>query len=266
MNAELILKTDVLDIVFENRNKQYGAYALRRSYHQRMKRSLLLVFLMVTVFCVYAMMPGKQMKEINTYVYEDPSFAPPPPPEKPVEKLIKKSVSLKVRTQKLLSSIVVAKQKDSVPEIKDLPDNIRIGSTDILDGINNPQLQTPEIPDVAEGKITESKATNQNEVMDAPDVQPQFPGGMNALRTFLERNLQNPKDLEEGDVVAVKVKFVVGYDGVLRGFEIVQDGGTDFNNEVIRVLKKMPGWIPGKSNGKNVSVYYTIPVKFVSND
>ena len=47
----------------------------------------------------------------------------------------------------------------------------------------------------------------------------------------------------------VKVKFVVGYDGNLKSFELVQDGGSDFNNEVIRVLKKMPEWIPGKSKG-----------------
>ena len=57
---------------------------------------------------------------------------------------------------------------------------------------------------------------------------------------------------------------MVGYDGVLKGFETVEDGGKAFNQEVIRVLKKMPTWIPGKTSGENVSVYYTIPVKFVS--
>ena len=55
-------------------------------------------------------------------------------------------------------------------------------------------------------------------------------------------------------------------DGKLKGFEVIEDGGAVFNKEVIRVLKKMPQWIPGKAEGENVSVYYTIPVKFVSQD
>jgi protein TonB len=92
---------------------------------------------------------------------------------------------------------------------------------------------------------------------------PSFPGGMAALKKFLERNLQSPRDMEAGEEVDVKVKFVVSFDGKLQRFETVQDGGEVFNKEVIRVLKKMPDWIPGKSNGEEVSVYYTIPVKFL---
>ena len=59
---------------------------------------------------------------------------------------------------------------------------------------------------------------------------------------------------------------MVGYDGKLKSFETIEDGGRAFNNEVIRVLKRMPEWIPGRSNGENVSVYYTIPVKFKAAD
>ena len=102
--------------------------------------------------------------------------------------------------------------------------------------------------------------------IDNPEIEPSFPGGINTLRTFLQRNLVNPRDLEEGEQVSVQVRFVVGYDGKLQHFETLKDGGPEFNGEVIRVLKKMPQWIAGKSNGKNVSVYYTIPVKFVPND
>jgi periplasmic protein TonB len=69
--------------------------------------------------------------------------------------------------------------------------------------------------------------------------------------------------LEDGEMVSVRIKFVVGYDGKLKGFTTVQDGGEEFNKEVVRVLKKMPEWIPGKTRGQNVSVYYVIPVKFV---
>ena len=92
---------------------------------------------------------------------------------------------------------------------------------------------------------------------------PSYPGGMDALKRFLQKNLTNPRDLEEGEMVSVKIRFVVGYDGKLKSFTTVQDGGEEFNKEVVRVLKKMPEWVPGKTKGQNVSVYYVIPVKFV---
>jgi protein TonB len=64
----------------------------------------------------------------------------------------------------------------------------------------------------------------------------------------------------------VRVKFIVGYNGDLMGFNVLETGGEPFDNEVIRVLKKMPKWIPGKSNNETVSTYYIIPVKFTVSD
>lgn len=95
---------------------------------------------------------------------------------------------------------------------------------------------------------------------------PSYPGGMDALRKFLVRNLENPRDMKEGEVANVKVKFVVGSNGELQSFVTVQDGGNEFNREVMRVFKKMPNWVPGKSKGQNVSVFYTVPIKFISAD
>jgi protein TonB len=100
--------------------------------------------------------------------------------------------------------------------------------------------------------------------LEKADVDPAYPGGMGALTKFLERHLVNPADVSEGETVSVKVKFVVGFDGMLKAFEIKEDGGEEFNKEVIRVLKKMPRWIPGKTKGQNVSVYFTIPVNFIN--
>jgi protein TonB len=97
---------------------------------------------------------------------------------------------------------------------------------------------------------------------DAVDVLPSYPGGMDALRKFLQKHLQTPDELEGGQSVSVRVKFVVDYTGKLKSFVTVQDGGDVYNKEVVRVLKKMPDWVPGKTKGENVSVYYVIPVRF----
>ena len=101
---------------------------------------------------------------------------------------------------------------------------------------------------------------------DAVDVLPSYPGGMDALRKFLQKHLQTPDELEGGQSVSVRVKFVVDYTGKLKSFVTVQDGGDAYNNEVVRVLRKMPDWVPGKTKGENVSVYYVIPVRFETND
>lgn len=69
-----------------------------------------------------------------------------------------------------------------------------------------------------------------------------------------------------GEMITVHVRFAVGYDGKLQKFTVVKDGGEIFNIEEITVLKKMSEWVPGKSNGQNVAVYFTIPVKFVPAD
>jgi protein TonB len=100
----------------------------------------------------------------------------------------------------------------------------------------------------------------------AVDVLPTYPGGMEALREFLQKHLQTPDELEAGQTVSVRVKFVVDFKGKLTGFVTMPGGGQAYNNEVVRVLKKMPDWIPGKTMGENVSVYYVIPVKFESTD
>lgn len=105
---------------------------------------------------------------------------------------------------------------------------------------------------------------NKRSPVDVADIMPQYPGGIKALLDFLKKNLHAPEDVEEGDEVSVKVKFVVNYNGKLESFDVLKSGGVAFDNEVVRVLKKMPLWIPGKSNGENVSVYYVVPVKFTS--
>ena len=266
MNAESILKTDSLDILFENRNKEYGAYALRKFYPERIKRALMIMLLLVAVFCVYAIVPAKENGAIICTFYEDPTLAKIDAPKKQPEKKVEPITTQKVNTQKFPGKITIDNTKDSIPEIKTLEENIKISGVDFNDGTDVGLINVQEAPVSVSVEPKTTTIANPNEVVEHPDVVPEYPGGIEALRNFLQRNLQNPAEMNEGEIVAVKIKFIVGYDGTLKGFETVQDGGEEFNNEVIRVLKRMPHWIPGKSNGQNVSVFYTIPVKFVSND
>jgi periplasmic protein TonB len=275
MNGEQIMKSEVIDIIFEHKNKAYGAYYLRRFYNRRLNKALLIMLAVVVVLSAFTFLPEKKVAVEDTHEYITVTTNLKEPDKKQEEKPKEKP---KPKTQvapqaKLVANIIITKAA-IVDTIKTIDPSIAIGSVNIKapSSGTGDSLTVGSIPGTGDGgdggngsakpKVPEQPEFNPQIPVDHPDVQPEFPGGMSKLRTFLQNNLTNPKDMEEGEMVSVKIKFVVGYDGKLKSFETIEDGGSEFNREVIRVLKKMPEWIPGKSNGRNVSVYYTIPVKF----
>jgi len=84
-----------------------------------------------------------------------------------------------------------------------------------------------------------------------------------SLKRFLAKNLCTPSDLEDGEKKTVHIRFKVDKDGAVNEFEIITSGGNEFDNEVVRVCKKMPRWIPALQNGINVPVSYVLPVTFI---
>jgi protein TonB len=271
MEANKILQADLLDILFENRNKKYGAYQLRKEYDARLYKSLAIIFSIVLLLFFLVSRSAKNEK-INTVPIIETVLYKIPNPAKPVAKqpIIKtsKSQPTKTNSQLFISKLKIVDSTETATQLSKNLDSTQISSI-TQTGITGDK---PIIKCLNCNSDSGTVITNVVKNIDkttpnlTAEVMPAFPGGMEALKRFLERNLTNPSTLNEGDVVSVKVQFVVGYDGKLKGFTVLEDGGDEFNREVIRVLKKMPTWIPGKSRGENVSVYYTIPVKFISSE
>lgn len=116
-------------------------------------------------------------------------------------------------------------------------------------------------------KIAKSnKDTAVNTVIIAesqPDVMPTFPGGESALMDYIGRNVQYPSSAQElGKEGRVVIRFTIDADGSTKNFEIVKSLDPAFDDAAIRTLKNMPKWKPGRKNGINVPVYYTIPILF----
>jgi protein TonB len=267
MTSNAILQSDVLDIVFENRYKLYGAYILRKFYKNRLLKSIGLMVFGVTIFVALTFLPGQSELKL---VAADVLFGRVMPevksqsikPKQPSSS--RKSGSIK-RALPGLPIVATDDPRDSIAQIDPV---LNEGVFDKTPGATvEPGILMPEgyesVADESKGAAAEP---DDNTPLGHADIMPEFPGGMRALRKYLERNLGNPRELDTGEKITVRAKFIVGFDGKLKGFNVVEDGGILFNNEVIRVLKKMPDWIPGKANGRNVSVYYTIPVKFISVD
>lgn len=266
MTREKILQSDILDILFENRNKDYGAYALRRGYNQRL---LISIGSAMSAFFLFVLISAtgkknsysapvsrhEQIVEIREIKLEKPKD-----PEKPKEQL--KPVQ-KIATQKFVSKIEIKpddKVKEKMPDIISLDSSVISDKTvkgKVDDGIPK-KIEEP----VATGNSNTGRTETEKEFK-PQEKEPEFPGGPEALKRFLANNLLAPGDLDEGEKKVVKIRFRVDKDGTVNTFEIVTSGGNEYDREVVRVCKKMPRWVPALQNGVNVPVSYVLPVTFI---
>jgi protein TonB len=268
MNKELILNTDILDILFNKRNKLYGAYTLRKFYPDRVKTALFIMIGLASLVSAFTFLPSKTVvsnPEIETILVTIKM----PLQEKKLEpvKIEIKQNARQVSQAKFLQNILFVHKIDSADQLSDIT-RLQIGSSTV----NLQDAPFDEEPYNTKNDVGKKSAfSSGNEVVkqfpfENPDIQASFPGGESALIRFLQKNLQVPQNLESQQTIQVKIKFVVDFDGNLQSFTVVKDGGEPFNTEVIRVLKRMPKWTPGKKGGQNVPVFYTIPVKFTADE
>lgn len=260
MNSQFATGYDLNDLLFQNRNRAYGAFPLRKQYNQRLIYSMVLVFGFVSVWACWVLYKDvsstvqfvKAPYQTVLYQLKNPVL-PTPKPTPPVSKSKAGSA-----TKAVSGKIVITSQP--LPPVRltfsgggdDRPFEGGNGTTVTGTGSDSTQVGIT---------TTSTIANNQAPVV---DVAPSFPGGVGALRQFLERNLVNPRDLESGEEVAVMVYFIVGYDGGLKDIRIDDEVESIFIKEIRRVFARMPNWEPGKSSGKKVTVQYQMPIKFVA--
>jgi protein TonB len=273
MNANSILHSDVLDILFENRNKQYGAYTLRKEYNKRLMTAIGGMFSLVAIVVVCL---SFKVKEKNKPVIEpgpdvvlkDVFMQPPPQKNKPVIPIVQPKVdagALKQHIATIQNTVpIITKDETTVPPVEAMEN--KVIDTKTQDGkASDNTVQTQGDGNGKSGPGTAEVATppaqEDNSIVDRAEFMPEFPGGTSAMIRFLKKNLREITNDEER-TVKVQVRFIVDKTGVVTGFEIVNSGGEEYDKEVLRVMKKMPHWKPGSQNGRNVNVYMTLPVVF----
>lgn len=261
MTARQILQSDLLDIVFEKRNKTYGAYALRRSYNQQLVKAIGITASLVLLLLFFGSRPPSKTTFAKTPPeYQTTNVVLPAKPEPPKPKPQPPAATPPVKQAVLLDRMqLVDKTKTEIATQRDLDDALP-GSAKV-DAPPAAGIQPPDLPP-ANGTTAAAPAGPEKTEAPLPSRQPQFPGGTDAWLKFLSRNLRPPSDLESGEKRSVLVRFSVDEEGVITNFQVVQSGGADFDNEVIRVLKKMPRWLPAIQNGKPTAVNFTQPVTF----
>lgn len=263
MTSNEILKADVLDILFEHRNKQYGAYALRRTYNNRLLVALGTSLAAVLAACLL-IRPGGQVTPVDEIVPDIVIISPPidlapppepvPPPAAPAPRPI-----ATVRHTNNIKIVAEVQPDEVVPEIGDLVDP-QIGTVNQAGDppAVNRTIEVPPAPPATGGGAPGQASGN----FEAVERMPEYPGGVAAWTAFLSRHLRMPGELDAGERRTVLVKFWVDTDGSIGRFEVVQSAGAAFDGEVIRVMKKMPKWKPAIQNGQPIAITFTQPVTF----
>lgn len=261
MTSRDILQAAFLDLLFENRNKIYGAYALRKFYNRRLWLALCCALLLAGIVVIPVMI----LKQNRPVIFDDPlpdlelhtvTIAPELklPPEKPAHPVRPPAPGAQQQfTQIRITADPL--ETTAVPTQADLLD-AAISSRTVE------STAVPEMPAAAQS-ITET-GTLEKPIPSPADAEPQFPGGPAAWAAFLSRHLQAPASLEAGEKITVLVRFVVDATGAVTGYEIIKSGGAAFDEEVLRVLRRMPRWKPALRNGQPAAVPFTQPVTFIA--
>ena len=258
-----LLNNNWLEIVFEGRNKSYGAYDLRKSITKNTTRAFIIgtiIFaVLVSIPTLMRMIPDRQ--EETTLDQKITAVKMPPKKEKPKENLPPPPPPPPKVDQVKFVKPVVAKAEEVVEEIavvKDLKDK-NIGK-ETVKGDPNADFVVDEPVGTGVAAVVEEDNTVYNTA--GIEVKPDFPGGMEKFNAFVAKNYQAPE--EEGLKGKVYVTFVVEKDGSLTDIKVLRDIGYGTGKEAIRVLNKCPKWTPGEQNGKKVRCTFSLPISIQS--
>jgi len=257
-----LYKTEWLELVFDDRNKEYGAYDLRKHYAENLFKALgfttlgfVCLILGYNFVLIHKSAPVIDTRtEVHMLNVPRTQVKPPITPPKP-----SKADPPKVNTVKFPPPLVRPDEQAQNPPKTDEIKLAVVGQTTIKGTVS----EGPPI-DIAPGppakEITEDESVKEFGTI---EINPEFPGGMTAWAKFMQKNLRYPNQaLEEGISGKVFVSFVVEKDGHLTDIKVVRGVGYGLDDEAIRVLKLAPAWKPGIQNGRPVRVAYTMPFSF----
>lgn len=261
-----LIKNQWVEIVFEGRNKLYGAYELRKANRKTSIRALiigsLLFSLAVAAPLIANMLPEREETVDNDIKIrtiklppkkkvEEIKNLPPPPPPPPKQDQVKFVKPVVAKAEE------VTEDPPKMEEIKDK----KTGKETIKGDPDAPLT----IEEVGKGPVTEVIAEDTSvHSLAGIEQKPEFPGGIEKFYQFVGRNYQAPE--EEGLKGKVYVTFVVEKDGSLTDIKVIRDIGYGTGKEAIRVLSKCPKWLPGEQNGKKVRVLYSLPITIQTAD
>lgn len=270
-----------VDLVFEGKNKDFGAYKMRTGSTRRHNIALIAVLALVALVVIglfvgraYSKYRLEQALKEATAMVEQQTVDTPteeeveeeeeeqidiPEPE-PEEVMEKEEVANSIQN----TAIEIVDDDKAVNEVKsqeDLQQDDRVvASVDVIDGVDDATKTV-----VTKEVVVVEEKPKEEVTYDLANVQqkPEFPGGEKAMYEFMNKNIHYPPVAqEEGIQGTVVVQFTIAKDGSVTGAKAVRSPHESLSNEAVRMVMSMPKWTPGRNNGQAVKVNYTLPVRF----
>ena len=266
------------DLIFDHRNKDFGAYTLRKTSIARHNKAMIVVILFIILVVVLAYVgkgiqqaieesrPKDEIEQVMVHIateeveeeeeeevqerYEEPE------PEALPEEILN---TVKV-TEILIAEDEDVKAEDEIKSADELQQTeTAFGQTNFDQGTDDRNVVREHKDEV----IVEEKTPEPEQVFTAVEQMPAFPGGDAELMKYLSSHINYPPMAMENNIQGrVIVQFVVTKTGKVGEVRVVRGVDRDLDNEAVRVVKSLPDFIPGKMNGQAVNVWYTLPVTF----
>jgi protein TonB len=273
MEANKILSADVLDIIFDGKNKAYGAYQLRKNYNKTMGKALIVTasaLLLIFLGSIAANYLNKASDKdtvdvVDTQLAEvkkDEPPPPPPPPPPPTPPPPPEINQVKFTPPKIVKDEEV-KPEEKIEEIKE----DQAISTKTVESENKTQIVQAPVEDKGTQVVeVPKKDDEEGKVFTKVEVEAEFPGGNAAWTRYLKNNLNAETPVENGaseGTYTVIVRFIVSKDGSISDVVAETKHGYGMEAEAIKIIKKGPAWKPALQNGRNVNAYRRQPITFV---
>jgi len=268
METNKILNADFLDILFDGKNKDYGAYELRKTYNRRIMIAIAGMAIACLLFFLSQVLANRNDDDKNKIIVQDvqledikkeekkPEPPPPPPPPKPEPP--------KVEITKFTPPKIVKDEevKEPPPPVEKLEET-KIGTIN-QEGKKDEGFVAPPVEEKGTGVVEAPKKQEEDydKVFTKVEKEAKFPGGPEGWKRYLERNLNANVAAEDGAPMGnytVKVQFIVDKEGAISNVQAIEvpKACPSCGPEAVKVIKKGPKWEPAVQNGRNV-IYQAI--------
>ena len=265
-----------VDMVFDGKNKTYGAYQLRKGTSGRNIKSLIILVIagaLVGGFLAWKVIEQKQAEQQAAYMEAMELSKLQKDAKKNEKKEVikpkvepKKEIPVARQTQKFTAPIIkkdeLVKEENQVKQMDKLDDKVAVGAEN-HDGTKDRNIEAVRNDIAVNTPPPAPKEEVTNKVFDVVEVMPSYPGGQGALLCYLSTHVKYPVVAQENGVQGrVTVSFVVERDGSITDVHVVRSVDPSLDREAARVVSSMPNWQPGKQNGSAVRVKFNVPVQF----
>ncbi|MEO8720871.1 MAG: energy transducer TonB [Ginsengibacter sp.] len=267
MEAKQILKSTLLDILFEGRNKEYGAYDLRKTYNKRIGMALIGTIALILIVLIGSAIANKlsddqsliTIKSTETTLQQiKPDEPPPPPPPPPKIPPPPPVATIQFTPPKVVKDEEVIKPPPEVKEIEKAKVDVKT-----VEGTKDIGIVAPPSDEIGTNVVAApvEKKEDPDKIFQKVEIEAQFPGGNSAWARYVSRAINAQLDeFTESDYGTCVVRFVVDRTGQVSDVQATTMKGSKLAEIAVNAIRKGPKWTPAQQNGRQVNAYRLQPV------